>query len=293
MAQDPAAHFLQAVCTALRMDTGVLDANALHGAVTQVWFDQYEARESVRYWPRLVFADASVLEDEALAPRRTERATWWPAVEDAARRFLRAQPLGLSPLVVHTGADGAPAQVAFAPVDDWPGVTVRCLRREGPVIDRLTQLLSEVEGIQAVIAAGSAFDLGEVTDAPRSVIGAGEPAVGGPLPDRPGAVPVEIAREGEAEIAATSGSEDDLRAARQCLEELLSQHDSTSHPEVIEQWMAVAALTGKNGYPRAAIALYEQLAKDLREQLGPHDVRILDAYEGIAHWVRVGSQGRA
>ncbi|MET7490552.1 hypothetical protein [Streptomyces sp. NPDC005538] len=43
MDQDPAAHFLQVARTALGMDTGVLDANALHGAVTEVWFDQYEA----------------------------------------------------------------------------------------------------------------------------------------------------------------------------------------------------------------------------------------------------------
>lgn len=231
--QDPAAHLLQEVRTALLLDTGVRKANALHGAVIQVWFDQYEARESVRYWPRLVFADSTVLADEALAPRRTERATWWPAVADAARQFLRAQPLGLAPLVVHTGADGAPAQVAFASVDDWPGVTVRRLRREGPVIDRLTRLLGEVEGIQAVIAEGSAFDLGEVAEALRSVIDVGEPAVRGPLPDRPEGGSVGIALEAESKAA--PGSEDNLRAARQRLEELLSQHDSTSHPEVIGQ----------------------------------------------------------
>lgn len=287
MEQDPAAHLLQEVRAALRADTGVRDANALHGAVTQVWFDQYEARESVRYWPRLVFADATVLADEAVAPRRTERATWWPAVANAARQFLRAQPLGLSPLVVHTGADGARAQVAFASVDERPDVTVRRLRREGPVTGRLTQLLGEVEGIKAVIAEGAEFDLGEVVEALRSVIDVGEPAVRGPLPDRTGPGPVGIAPD--AESAAVSGSEDDLRAARQRLEELLSRHDSTSHPEVIDQWMAVADLTGKHGDPRAAIALFDQLAKDLREQLGPHHERILDAYEGVAHWVRVGS----
>jgi hypothetical protein len=289
--QDPAARLLQEVRTALRVDTGVRDANALHGAVTQVWFDQYETRESVRYWPRLVFADTTVLADEAVAPRRTERATWWPAVADAARQFLRAQPLGLSPLVVHTGADGAPGHVAFASVNDCPAVTVRRLRREGPVIDRLTQLLGEVEGIQSVVAEGSTFELGEVADALRSVIDVGEPAVRGPLPERPETGPVGIAREAESE--AMSGNEHDLPATRQRLEELLSQHGSTSHPEVIDQWMALADLTGKHGQPRAAIALYEQLAKDLREQLGPHNGRILDAYEGIAHWVRVGSQGRA
>lgn len=34
--QDPAARLLQEVRTALRLDTGVRDANALHGAVIQV-----------------------------------------------------------------------------------------------------------------------------------------------------------------------------------------------------------------------------------------------------------------
>ncbi|WP_405968931.1 hypothetical protein OG613_48005 (plasmid) [Streptomyces sp. NBC_00015] len=272
------------------MDTGVRDANALHGAVTQVWFDQYEAREGVRYWPRLVFSDTTVLGDEAVAPRRTEPAAWWPDVASAARQFMRAQPLGLSPLVVHTGADGARAQVVLAPVDSWPDVTVRRLRRAGAVIDRLTQVLREVEGIQAVVAEGAAFDLGEVTQALCSVIELGEPAVRGPLPDRPGTGSAGIARKAEGET--TSVSEEDLRAARQRLEELLSQHDSTSHPEVISQWMAVADLTGKHGHARAAITLYNQLAKDLREQLGPHHARTLDAYEGVAHWVRVGPQFR-
>ncbi|MFI5864695.1 hypothetical protein [Streptomyces sp. NPDC051546] len=185
MDQDPAAYFLQAVRTALRMDTGVLEANSLHGAVTQVWFDQYEARDTVRYWHRLVFADTSVLEDEALSPRRTERATWWPAVESAAQNFLRTQPLSGAPVVVHTGTDGAPAQVAFASRNDWPDVTLRRLRSEGPVIDRLTQLLHEVESLQRAIPEGSSFDLGEVTDSLRCAIDVGEPAMRGPLPDRP------------------------------------------------------------------------------------------------------------
>lgn len=197
MTQDPAAYLVQEVRAALRVDTGVLDANTLHGAVTEAWFDQHEARDSVRFWPRLVFADGTVVSDEALAPRRTERATWWPRVATAARQFLREQPTRLSPLVVRTGADGAPAQVDFASVEDWPDLTVRRLHREGPVIGRLTQILKEVEGIQAVIAEGSAFDLGEVEEALRAAIGAGEPAVRGPLPDRPAALPTGGARETE------------------------------------------------------------------------------------------------
>ncbi|MCX4681586.1 hypothetical protein OG413_41020 [Streptomyces sp. NBC_01433] len=289
MEQDPAAHLLQEVRTALRMDTGVLDANAAHGAVTQVWFDPYEAREAVRSWDRLVLADGSVLADEALAPRRTARATWWPALENAVRQVLCPQPMGLAPLLVLTGADGAPAQVAFALRDDWPQVTLRCLRREGLVVGRLKLLLSEVESLQDVIAEGASFDLGEVTDALRSVIDVGEPAVRGKLPDRPAAAPVGITDETWTEVPL--GGEEALRAARQHLDDLLSQHDSTSHPEVIDQWMALAELTGEQVNPRAAVALYDQLGKDLREQLGRHHVRTLDAYEGIARWV--GAQGRA
>ncbi|MGC5263969.1 hypothetical protein ACPXCO_23420 [Streptomyces cyaneofuscatus] len=289
MKQDPAAHLLQAVRTALRRDTGVRDANALHGAVAQVWFDQYEARESVRYWPRLVFADAVVLGDEAVAPRRTERATWWPVVENAVREFLRAQPWGLSPLVVYMGTDGAPARVDFASRNDWPDVTLRRLRSEGPFTGRLTRLLSEVESLQAVIAEGSSLNLGEVTDALHSVIDVGEPAVRGPLPDRPEALPTGIADESGHEV--TSGSKKDLQAARQRLDELMAQHDSVSDPEVIDQWMAVAELTGKQGDPRAAIALYDHLGKELREQLGPYHSRTLDAFEGTARWV--SAQGRA
>ncbi|MGW6203729.1 hypothetical protein ACWF9B_08800 [Streptomyces sp. NPDC055089] len=289
MAQDSAAHLLQEVRTALRMDTGVLDANALHGAVSQVWFDQHEAREGVRSWDRIVLADGTVLSDDALAPRRTERATWWPAVEAAVRQFLRPQPLGQAPLLMHTGADGAPAQVAFAPRDDWPDVTLRSLRREGPVIGRLKLLLSEVESLQEVIAEGASFDLGEVTDALRFVIDVGEPAVRGTLPDRRGAEPAGISCGRVPE--APPGGEEALRTARQNLDDLLSEHDFTSHPEVIDQWMALAELTGEQVNPRAAIALYAELGKDLREQLGPYNVRTLDAYEGIARWV--GAQDRA
>ncbi|MCQ1577086.1 hypothetical protein [Streptomyces parvus] len=271
------------------MDTGVRDANALHGAVAQVWFDQYEARESVRDWPRLVFVDGTVLGDQALAPRRTERPTWWPAVENAARQFLHAHPWGTWPLVVYTGADGTPARVDLTSRDDWPDLTLRRLRSQGPIIARLTQLLSEVQALQAVIAEGSSFDLGEVADALRSVIDVGEPAVRGPLPDRHELVTTGSTHEAEKAVA--PGGEEDLRAARQRLEELLSQHHSASHPEVIDQWMAVAELTGKRGEPRAAIALFEQLATELRDQLGRFHSRTLDAYEGVARWV--GAQGRA
>jgi hypothetical protein len=287
MEQDPAAdHLVREVRAALRMDTGVRDANALHGAVIQVWFDQYEAREAVRSWPRLVFADATVLEDEAVAPRRTERASWWPPVERAARQFLRPRPTGLSPLVVHTGADGTPARVSFACRYDWPDLTQRVLRREGPVLGRLTLLLTEVESLQTVIAKDSSFDLGEVAEALRSVIDAGEPALCGPLPDRPEAGPAQSAAPEEA-----AATEEDLRVARQRLDELLCQHDATSHPEVIAQWMVVADLTGRCGDARAAITLFQHLGEELRELLGPHHTRTLDAYEGIARWVSSG--GRA
>ncbi|MET8816494.1 hypothetical protein ABZW47_31400 [Streptomyces sp. NPDC004549] len=286
MEQDPAAYLVREVRAALRVDTGVLDANALLGAVTEVWFDQHEARDAVRYWPRLVFADGTVVSDEALAPRRTERATWWPTVARAARQFLRDQPTRLSPLVVRTSADGTPARVDFASVDDWPDLTVRRLHREGPVVGRLRQILVEVEGIQAAVAEGSAFDLGEVEEALRAAIGAGEPAVRGPLPYRPAALATE--RSHETEMA--TGSESALHAARKRLEDLLAEHGSPAHPEVISQWIELAELTGKNGDPRAASALYDQLAKKLREHLHPHDARILDACEGVARWV--AAQGR-
>ncbi|MFH8257769.1 hypothetical protein [Streptomyces roseolus] len=238
MEQDPAAdHLVREVRAALRRDTGVLDANALHGAVTQVWFDQHEAREAVRSWHRIVFADATVMEDAAVAPRRTERAGWWPAVERAARQFLRPNPTGLSPLV-HTGADGSPAHVAFASLDDWPNVTRRVVHREGPVIGRLTLLLTEVESLQTVIAEGSSFGSGEIAEVLRSVIDIGEPAGRGPLPDRPQTGRAKSAAQEEA-----AASEEYLRAARQRLDELLSQHETTSHPEVIDQWILVADLT--------------------------------------------------
>lgn len=284
MEQDPAAHLLQEVRTALRMDTGVLDANALHGAVSQVWFDQYEARDGVRSWDRIVLADGTVLSEEALAPRRTERATWWPAVEAAVRQYLRPQPLGLAPLLVHIGGDGTPARVAFAARDDWPEVTHRCLRREGLVFGRLKLLLREVESLQEVIAEGASFDLGEVTDALRSVIEVGEPAVRGSLPDRPSIAKADLAVTVGGEAPPTGGAEG-LRDARQRLEDLLSLHDAASHPEVIAQWMAVAELTGQQGDPRAAIALFDQLAKDLAAELGPHHTRTLDAIEGMVRWV--------
>ncbi|MFI5864696.1 hypothetical protein [Streptomyces sp. NPDC051546] len=55
--------------------------------------------------------------------------------------------------------------------------------------------------------------------------------------------------------------------------------------------MTVAEATGKHGESRAAILLFDQLAKELAEQLGPHDPRTLHAYEGVARWV--GAHGRA
>lgn len=53
----------------------------------------------------------------------------------------------------------------------------------------------------------------------------------------------------------------------------------------IQQRMELAERTGQQGEPRKAADLYQALGDTLREQLGPHHARTLDAYEGFVRWV--------
>jgi DNA-binding SARP family transcriptional activator len=108
-------------------------------------------------------------------------------------------------------------------------------------------------------------------------------AVCGSLPDRPSVAGAELAVTARSQASPAGGAEG-LRDARQRLEDLLPLHDATSHPEVIAQWIAVTELTGQQGNPSAAIALFDQLAKDLATELGPHHTRTLDAIEGMVRW---------
>ncbi|MFB7178422.1 serine/threonine-protein kinase [Streptomyces sp. NPDC056257] len=47
----------------------------------------------------------------------------------------------------------------------------------------------------------------------------------------------------------------------------------------------LAELTGKSGDARGAAALYDRLGQDCRHYFGPYDVRVLDAFEGVARWI--------
>ncbi|WP_404963045.1 alpha/beta-hydrolase family protein [Streptomyces sp. 147326] len=54
---------------------------------------------------------------------------------------------------------------------------------------------------------------------------------------------------------------------------------------VVDARTELAELTGKSGDARGAAALYDRLAQDCRHYFGPHDVRVLDAFEGVARWI--------
>ncbi|WP_051733206.1 serine/threonine-protein kinase [Kitasatospora phosalacinea] len=56
-------------------------------------------------------------------------------------------------------------------------------------------------------------------------------------------------------------------------------------PVVVDARMQLAELTGESGDRRGAVALYEDLGGDCREDFGPFDTRALDAFEAMARWI--------
>ncbi|WP_326768651.1 hypothetical protein OG978_32675 [Streptomyces sp. NBC_01591] len=58
----------------------------------------------------------------------------------------------------------------------------------------------------------------------------------------------------------------------------------------VRQQMDLAEQAGRDGDARRAARLYQALGKSLQTEFGPYDSRALDAYEGVARWVRLGAQ---
>jgi len=55
--------------------------------------------------------------------------------------------------------------------------------------------------------------------------------------------------------------------------------------DAIQRQMDAAEATGAGGNARGAAHAYQKLGDLLKEQLGPYDGSVLDAYEGMARWV--------
>ncbi|GAA2064534.1 hypothetical protein GCM10009801_09230 [Streptomyces albiaxialis] len=58
-----------------------------------------------------------------------------------------------------------------------------------------------------------------------------------------------------------------------------------SDQSVIEARMEHAELTGQSGDARGAAALYNRLGHDCQNFFDPYDVRVLNAFEGVARWI--------
>lgn len=90
-----------------------------------------------------------------------------------------------------------------------------------------------------------------------------------------------------ADVPDTPGANAGLSSRIEALDlrifELEILHDRSDQP-VIEARIEHAELTGQSGDVRGAAALYDRLARDCQGFFGPHDVRTLDAFEGLARW---------
>lgn len=65
--------------------------------------------------------------------------------------------------------------------------------------------------------------------------------------------------------------------------------ENSMHRDSIQHQMDLAEQTGRDGDPRGAASRYQALGKALQEQLGQYHPLALDAYEGSARWVRLGT----
>ncbi|MFE1189937.1 hypothetical protein [[Kitasatospora] papulosa] len=78
--------------------------------------------------------------------------------------------------------------------------------------------------------------------------------------------------------------ESEVEALQKRLDGLRALHGPT-HEDVVACTTQLAELIGEQGDSRSAYRLYRELGDVLRKQVGPFDVRTLDAYEGVARWV--------
>lgn len=177
------AALIQQTLTAVAADTALREAEALHGPVTQVWFDPFTVRDRYAqgHWHRLGLADGSVLRDSALAHRRTTPAHWWETLMQSAREFYDKQGLDYEALVVHTAAGAEPARLE-ATSAELPQPTVSNICTRGPVTTRLTQMVVELHTIDAALAPGAQYDLADALLVLQTAIDQGEPALTGRLP---------------------------------------------------------------------------------------------------------------
>ncbi|MFJ1662284.1 hypothetical protein [Streptomyces anthocyanicus] len=177
------AALIQQTLAAVAADTALREAEAVHGPVTQVWFDPFTVRDryALGHWHRLVLADGSVLSDGALAHRRTTPAHWWETLMQSAREFCSEQGLGYEALVVHTAAGGKPACLEITRAE-LPQPTVSNICTRGPVTSRLTQMVAELRAIDAALAPGTQYDLADALLVLQTAIDQGEPALTGRLP---------------------------------------------------------------------------------------------------------------
>ncbi|WP_277816868.1 serine/threonine-protein kinase [Streptomyces sp. CT34] len=65
----------------------------------------------------------------------------------------------------------------------------------------------------------------------------------------------------------------------------LQMSNGYTDPAVVDSRMNLAELTGESGDARGAVALYEELGDDCRDDFGPYDTRTLNAYEAMARWI--------
>lgn len=189
MSSSPEGELLRLVVDAVRRDEGVRAANALHGAVTEVWFDTLTTKTEfpvLTGWQVLAFADGSHLSDAAFGVRRVTLADWWEPVYAAARRLIEARPVRLTEaVVVRTGAAG-PAGVAVVSADEFPvdeeGRFKAPIHPTGPITGRLREIVVELEELQAGLGPGSCpyFDVGDAVVAVEKLIEGGEPATAPP-----------------------------------------------------------------------------------------------------------------
>ncbi|MFJ3182580.1 hypothetical protein ACIPJN_29895 [Streptomyces sp. NPDC086796] len=78
--------------------------------------------------------------------------------------------------------------------------------------------------------------------------------------------------------------ENEVEALQERLDGLRALH-GPAHDDVVACTTQLAELIGEQGDSRSAYRLYGELGDALREQVGPFDVRTLDAYEGLARWI--------
>lgn len=173
------ADFARIVGQGLGRDDGVRAACAVHGAVSEVWFNDLRASGD---WQVIVFADGALVGERALSRRRLSPTDWKEELYRAGLRLAIQRPVHFGEAVVVTMPGGGAPRLEVVDAERFPAGDYESFNRPlfptGPITRRLERIVAELEEVGAMGNGMMGYELGDVVNELREQIEQGEPEIG-------------------------------------------------------------------------------------------------------------------